>query len=542
MPTVPSYEPNAVATEVGRPNFARNNFDAGPAARAGRALSNAGGTLLNIGLVEQRKADDTQLLEANRKLTQWEIEALDKPETGALSRKGKDALGLPDTVLPAYDKYRSEIEAGLNARAKARFAAVADGRRQDVERKLFDHVGRQSDALNVAETEANAATALTSVAVNWKDPKRIETEADLGWAGQYALLERNGAPPAAVKMAREAWDAKVKGTVLDQMLANRDPLALDFYKQNRAALGATSDDYAKQVDQLQLQINETAETDRIVGQFGTGPEALSQARTITDPVLRERVESRIDREQMRVDRARTEADKAIRDYSWNVVGQLPVGASWRTAMTPKQQVAVQQQPGLAAELDREEDRRLAGTETRTNPNTYDLLQRLSPEELATTDLTQYYGDLSPADRDSMAKRQAEARDPKKQAQFATEADQLTIAYGDLGLIGEKKAAKRVEFEKAYREDLRVWMQNNKREPTAEERRKLINGLKLPFAKKNTFLGFETGTTQKPAYQITDKERGEFSVPEEERAKFLRLNPKLTEDELKRAYIILKTNQ
>lgn len=473
MPRVPSYEPNQVPTQTARPNFARNNFDAGPAARTGRALSTVGSTLLDISLQEQRKADDTQLLEGNRNMSQWEIDNLDNPETGALAKKGKDALGLPDTILPAFDKRKSELAAGMNARAKARFIALADGRRQDIERKLFDHIGRQSEALNLAETEANESMALTEAAVNWRNPQRIETATDLGWAGRYARMNREGAPPEAIKVAREQWEGKVKGTVLDQMLANRDPLALDFYKQNRAALGTAADDYAKQVDRLQLQINETAEADRIIDKFGTGPAALAAARNIADPVLREGVEGRVDRQGVREERFRAEGERQISALAWSAAQRVPLGGSLEDVLSPKQIVQIDRVAGLRAGIDRELQRKLEGTATKTIPATYEFLQRLPPDELAKVDLWKYRGQLDAAAWDYFQDLQKKAQDPKKHGEIVTLQQQLNTYSELLGITGENNNEKRGKFERAATDALNT-------EQTAK-------GKPLSYAERQTVL-------------------------------------------------------
>lgn len=542
MPVVPSYTPGQIENEPARLPRRQSPVDARVLATPGLALAQAGSTLGQIAVLEQRKAADTQVLGGNRALSQVEIDLWDNPQTGGSTKKGKDALGLPDSILPEFDKKRAEIEAGMNGEAKARFAAIADGRRQDLQRKVFDHVSRQSDALNLAETEANAQQSLTEVAVNWRDPQRVEAATDLGWAGQFARMSREGSPPEAIKVAREKWEGDVKGTVLDQMIANRDPTAVEFYQQNRAALGVKSDEYAKQIDQLQLQINETKETDRIVGRFGSGPAAIAEARNILDPVLRERVENRIDREQVRLDRARTEADKQIRDTAWNVVGQLPPGVPIESVLSPKQIVGINQVPGLRAELDREVDGKLKGTETKTVPATYERLQTMAPNDFAKVDLSKYNGELSPGDRDYFAKRQKEAQDPSKQAQFATENQQLDLVYGDLGIpAGTKGEAKRTAFDKAYREELRGWIANSKREPTAEERKKIMDSLMLPFVKERPW--YQGGDVEKRNFQIPSTETKGFRpvVPDDARARYLERakarKRSLSEAEIERLYLL-----
>lgn len=448
MPSVPSYEPNQVPTQVARPNFARSNFDAGPGVQAGRALSQLGSTVLDIGLQEQRKADDTQLLEANRRLTQWEIETLDKPETGALSRRGRDAFGLPETILPAFDRQKSEIDAGMNARAKARFAAIAGNRRQDIERKLFDHVSREGDALNLAETKANQALSLQEIAINYRDPKRVSDAMDLGWAGLHARMMREGQPPEAIKAAHANWEADGLGTVLDQMLTSRDPGAVAYFEQNRARLGVRADEYRQQVDQLSLQINSDAESTRIIGTFGLGQQAYAEARKIADPKLKGQVLTDIDQEVARRDRLVSLDERNVRMQLSAAIEAAPIGTPLSEILSPADRVKAGRQPGLLQAAEARITQRIKGEEIVTDQKVYDELHRMPPDALAKADMSKYNDKLSPKDRDYFAQRQKDAQDPNKHGEIVTLQQQLTTYNEMLGITGDTKTEERAKFERA----------------------------------------------------------------------------------------------
>ncbi|MGH8523141.1 MAG: hypothetical protein ACREXY_02670, partial [Gammaproteobacteria bacterium] len=528
MPQVPQYESNQVPTQVARPNFARSNFDAGPGVQAGRALAQLGDTLSSISLNEQRKADDTQLLEANRRLTQWEIEALDKPETGALSRRGKDAFGLPETILPAFDRQKSEIEAGMNARAKARFGAIAGNRRQDIERKLFDHVSREGDALNLAETKANRDLSLQEIAINYRDPKRVSDAMDLGWVGVHARMVREGKPPEEIKAAHSQWEAESLGTVLDQMLTSRDPGAVAYFEQNRARLGVRADEYRQQVDQLSLQISSDAESTRIISTFGLGQQAYAEARKIADPKLKGQVLTDIDQEVARRDRLVSLDERNVRMQLSAAIEAAPIGTPLSQILSPADRAKAGRQPGLLQNAEARITQRIKGEEIVTNPKVYDDLDRMSRDpkrrqEFLTYDFSKHWDQIAPEHRKVFNERQKELSDPTKAAQFESESNQLALAYDELGINktgdqGKNKETQelRVSFDQQYQAAKRTFVQQKGVAPGAEDIKKILDGMKMPFALQNKYFGTEAVRS----YQIGPEDQARKTVPDEYRAQII----------------------
>src|SRR5690606_18576603 len=218
----------------------------------------------------------------------------------------------------------SAIVARLNPRIAQRFQALAAGRRDDIQKALFRHVSEQGDFILKSEAEAYEATSLAAIAANADDPERVAAAQDRLWASKLATLTRLGATPEIIRAERAGLEAKVHGTLLDQYLAARDyPKAIAYYEANREALGERADEYGKQIEQARLVYEETATADRLIAQFGAGPAAIAQAKLIEDPVLRERVESRIDREAARRERLRNEGERITREQAWAKLEQSP---------------------------------------------------------------------------------------------------------------------------------------------------------------------------------------------------------------------------
>lgn len=524
MPTVPRYEPGQVRVE-NLPTARLQSQDVSSGLTSiGRGIQTVGAVVGDIARQEQEKADAAMLMEADRKLSAWEVEKLYAPETGYLNRRGKDALGLPDQALPEFDKLVSESETGMSDRVKLRYRQLAEGRRGDVQKQLYRHVSQQSDEILQSEAKAYEATALTNIAVHAGDAERVASETDRLWAAKLTTLTRMGATPEVIKAERQAMDANVHGAVLDQFLSRSDYTgAIAYYDQNREALGTRSDEYGKAVQQAKLIVQETSESDRIIAGFGTGPAAIAQARKIDDPVLRERVESRIDREAARRDRVQRDAEKAVRENAWSKVEQAPAGTDLSAILTPQEFAALSEMPGVLADMERRTTARLQGLETKTDPRTFDELQRMmygKPDVFAAADLTQHFGKLDPASRDYFAKAQASMREPSKQAEAASEDRQLaTYVWGPLGMSssGEKDAKARGEFFMAYEAEKRAFIDATGKAPNDVERKDIMQRLMLPMLQKDWLFDNEAR-----AFQVKPGTESQYraDVPAAEKTKII----------------------
>ncbi len=492
MPTVPRYEPGQVRVQ-NLPNARLQSQDVSSGLTSlGRGVQAVGGVIGDIARQEQEKADAAKLMEADRRLSQWEVERLYAPETGLLNRRGKDALGLPDEAMPEFDKLASEVETGMSDTQKLRFRQLAEGRRGDVQKQLYRHVSQQSDVILQAEAKAYEQTALANIAVHAGDAERVAAETDRLWAAKVTTLTRMGATPEIIKAERQTMDASVHVAVLDQFLSRSDYNgAIQYYDQNKDALGTRSDEYGKAVQQAKLIVQETSESDRIIAGYGTGTGAIAEARKIDDPILRERVESRIDREAARRDRLVRESEKAVRENAWTKVEQAPAGADLSSVLTPQEFAALSEMPGVLADLERRTTARLQGLETKTDPRTFDELQRMmygKPDVFAAADLTQHFGKLDPQSRDYFARAQASMRNPAKQAEAASEDRQLaTYVWGPLGIStsGQKDGDARGQFFMAYEAEKRAFIDaNGGREPNDVQRKDIMQRLMLPMLQKD----------------------------------------------------------
>lgn len=518
---VPRYDGGAAVQNL--PGVRVQAFDTSAGTNAiARGLQQVVGTVGDIAQREREKAEAAQLLDADRRLAEWETSTLYAPETGMLNRRGKDALGLPEQALPSLDKVISEAEQGLRSdSARTRFRQLAAGRRTDIERQLMRHVSAQSDVILKDETEAYEATALNAIGVHAQDPERVALETERLWAAKSVALERMGMPAEAIRAEQQATMQAVHGTVIDQLLSrNEYAQAIGYFEANRDALGDRADEYGRAVKQADYALKEASESDSIMREFGTGRAAIQAARRIEDPFLRDRVESRIDREAARREREQNEAERAVRETAWAKIEQAAPGADLYSVLTPRELANLSTMPGALSQMEGRMKQRLQGVEVQTDPRVFDQLHRLmdDPQSFEQADLSTHYDKLAPQDRDYFRKAQASIRDPGKRADFASESQQFGLVFDELGVSrsGTKDAESRGLFERQYFAEKQAFTQQAGREPNADERQQMMRRLMLPFVRERTMWWDD----ERRAFEIPAGEEGRFTLPREARQQII----------------------
>lgn len=387
MPRVPTYDvgqvriANLPSARLQNP-ISADTLDGG----ISRGLQQVGGQFAQIAQQEREKAAAAQLMDADRRLSEWEVQRLHAPETGLLNRRGKDALGLPDEALPELDKLASEIEGGLPEPVRLRFRQLANGRRSDVQTKLYRHVAEQSDVIFKAEQDAYQAQGLAAVATNYSDAERVAAESDRMWAAKLVGLTRAGASAEIIRAERAALEQSVTGTVLDQMLSRGEyTAAADYFKQNRDRLGDRADQYADNVRTGERFAKAASTADTLVSRFGAGSAAIAEAKKIEDVELRDDVMARIDREAVRRERAQNDYERGVAEQAW---AKINSGAGM-DALTPAEFGILSRSPGALSAMEQRSRQILEGVEpVRDDGRWYELLSMAAekPDEFAKLDL------------------------------------------------------------------------------------------------------------------------------------------------------------
>jgi hypothetical protein len=182
-----------------------------------------GDAVVGIMKQEKAKADTAQVLEARRKLGDWERTWFDpKNPEGIYASKGRDALGLVDKVAPDFERVQSELVANLHSQeARNAFLSYADSKRESLLDRVngyavSEHDGYvkaefQASLLNSTETAARAA-----IEGRWDDQVKEVSTGLQTIRAQAAVL---GESPEVTRQKEVAFTSAVHLTGINGMLA-----------------------------------------------------------------------------------------------------------------------------------------------------------------------------------------------------------------------------------------------------------------------------------------------------------------------------------
>lgn len=230
MPTVNTYGTQKVATAPLDPTRRTATVDADAlGAGTGKALMSAG---LHAYQDELLKQDEVAILEADRKISEWENKRLYDPKTGAFTVRGKDAFGLPDTVNQEFTTYAGEIRGSLSTeRQRVAFDRMVGTRSKDISNSLNRHVFNEVRKFDDAETENYIKNSRDAAINNSHDPKRIADEIERQVIAIGAYATRHGLGTEYVKQKTQQAMSDTHVGVVDRMLANgQDQTAAKYYE------------------------------------------------------------------------------------------------------------------------------------------------------------------------------------------------------------------------------------------------------------------------------------------------------------------------
>lgn len=235
-------------------------------------------------------------------------------------------------------------------------------------------------------------------------------------------------------------------------------------------------------------------------------DAMARAEAITDP--RERQQTL---QEMRTIIAGRKAAAEVEEQQRG--DAIYAKATSGDSLTPNELHFLAINPKYKEAIERYRELSASGRLVKDDAVLLDQLQRMQvsdPDGFGRLPLAQYADRLSGSTMLGLSKAQKEAANPEKRTEWATQESLLRMAYADLGIGGEGKAADRVEFEKAFTEQKRALMQRSSgRKPTSDELQQIINRLKLPMAKSGLF-----GTSTREVYRANPEDG--FDVPKQSR--------------------------
>lgn len=314
-------------------------------ANVAQSVAGLGNTVARIGIAKfgelqqqaRDNADSLAILEAERKLGEWENDRLYNAETGALNVRGKNAMGLPETIGTEFETITGEIEAGLGSdRQRQAFARVKQSRGLGLDLTIQRHVSGEMNRYRGEELKAEIENAQSLAIANALDPKRVGQELDRAIGAIKTHAPRLGLGPEAIERQVAAVTSSTHVGVIDRLLANEnDKAAKAYFEETRGQIdGAAIAKIERAIDEGTLRGTSQTKADEIIAAGGTLTEQREKVRAIDDPKLRDAVETRVEHNAAVKEREDREREEATLQGAYNIVdrnggnvGAIPA-ATW----------------------------------------------------------------------------------------------------------------------------------------------------------------------------------------------------------------------
>lgn len=269
-----------------------------PAAIAGVAQS-----LEQAGNEWSRDQDISAILAARRQLDDWERSSLYDPQTGAVNKTGRNAMGLGEALAKDYDATAGKIASGLaSQRQRNLFGELATARRAQVLDWAAKHETQQGEV--VAESDFKASVqSMRERAARTPDFAAGEIALQRAEVQRYYGQRKGLSPEVVVAMQSaetSATHAAVLSGMIDQGLVDQaavylkansqDMLERDRHDVERALKPAAAEQkaFAAVNDLMARRVSETAGLEEIRKAFAGEPDARRQAESEWAKRVRER--------------------------------------------------------------------------------------------------------------------------------------------------------------------------------------------------------------------------------------------------------------
>lgn len=521
---------------------------------------------------QMHEFNQTAVVSAEAKASALETQMLHDPKQGVLALKGKNALDANKVLDDKWKKGLSEIEASLSndvqKRAFRRSAQVRDaGLRETVAR----HVGQQLDEFDQQESQSlidNERAAAVAAAIPGAKMLDVLDRSSASNARQRAVIadfaRRKGFSDERREQLLSEATSKTHLQVLDRMFDNNEAEGLKYFKEIKGELrGDDVTKAEKMAEESSMRGQSQQSADSILDKYRDRGEALSAARKIQDPKLRDLVETRVNQrfnEKQAVDR---EHEEGLYLEATNLVDANP-GASPRTVI-PTSKWAQLSLPSRNAL-----ERRADGPGNNDDKTWLSFLSmgiadrgKLSQAQFETS----YWTKFDRQHRERAAELWRQSVDAITSGKLST--SEITNAVETLrqvdntlritGLIKgnkdrgelsseERKLYARFEQDAQQRiNDFEMSQLQGKRKATFDERQKILD--EMTYAKVFTDRSwFGNPQDEKSVYNITEDEAGHSfipfeTIPSEEaealRVRILRAGRKVTRTKIERAFAAVK---
>lgn len=186
-----------------------------------------------LALDYKKKADTTALLGAQKAMDDWENTNLFDPQNGALSKRGKNAFDLPNTLGSKYDEDMTAITSGLTGDQQEAFQKMVSSRRGTLMQTLFTHERGEMDKYRGEVASAAEDSAINRAALYAGNPEVESSAINAAKAARFARDTELGLPEEAISNNQIEVESKARLTALSRLADTDQRKAVSYYEANQ---------------------------------------------------------------------------------------------------------------------------------------------------------------------------------------------------------------------------------------------------------------------------------------------------------------------
>lgn len=341
MPTVPRGQRTAGITGLqgGRRSASETELSTGVGvsratadkdlalSRFGQEVTAAGVSMFGeIVDAERAKANQTALLEASNKLSNWRNARLYDANKGAFTLKGKDAQQLPEDIADEFEQVAGEIAGGLHTpEQQIAFARLRSQEWQSLDLEVRRHTMKEMEAYTAGELRAHVGNSVNAAIQSFEDPKLVAVNLDKAVAGLKASGKAAGMGQEAIDASIAAAQSTTHLGVISQLLAaDKTQQASDYFAAVKGQIdGDKQDGVVKALEEGTLRGQGQKLADKIIAEGGPLSAQRAKAKEIADPKLRDQVEQRIEHNDAVSEKEKQEAEKALYRGAYDILDRTP---------------------------------------------------------------------------------------------------------------------------------------------------------------------------------------------------------------------------
>lgn len=237
MPRVPTYDTAQVQQQPTRPVQLQGVAPDTTSIAQGLQSFQRGAEILANKSREQ--ADTASIMDADRKLTEWQQNTMFNPEGGVYTRKGGAALDITNQTLGQFEEAQAKIAETLTSeQQKARYAQIVASRRNSLSNELNKYEFAQREQHYDDTAEGQRRSAIQGAALYANDPQQLAYYQAKMNVVEGAEAQRKGLPPELAEQKRLEANTRLNAAVIEQ-LAARDPMkAKQYFMDNAVSMTA----------------------------------------------------------------------------------------------------------------------------------------------------------------------------------------------------------------------------------------------------------------------------------------------------------------